>query len=110
MPRLRYKIEAGDFKPEDFKDGEWGGCDALVLTSIVRDGKPAHQGGISFLTVTADGVGAIGQEIPEISATELFSVWSKMALDLSNSNLSDGLRGIAEQAFEATRELILKSR
>jgi hypothetical protein len=72
---LKYTVELkpGGYTAEELKQSGDGGADALVIVSIVRGGKPAHSGPVSFAVITADSVGYDGGDAPEIPVTELFS-------------------------------------
>jgi len=60
---LRWKFEKGDFAKAELKAGDYGGTDAAVLISILREDvdQPFH-GAKSFLTWSVDG--ATGKAIP----------------------------------------------
>ena len=109
---LKYKVsfKQGGFVEEDIAPDDEGGADALVLISIMRNGKPAHSGPVSFLIFTADSVGyqegKDGEEgeVPEIPDTELFTAMSMMARGLSESKIPEWQRAIARTTFEAVRD------
>lgn len=109
---LRYKI---DFKPggytaEELKQSGDGGADAVVIVSIMRGGRPAHSGSVSFAVVTADSVGyEEGGDVPEIPVTELYQAMTMLAHRISQDPAApQWQREICNATIEATRDVVAR--
>lgn len=84
---LKYNVDLkpGGHDPEEIKAEGVGGADAVVIVSIMRDGRPPHSGPISYAVLTADSVGYEGGDVPEIPDTELFQALTMMAEKVGQS-------------------------
>ena len=107
---LRYKV---DFKPggytaEELRQSGDGGADAVVIVSIMRGGKPAHTGSVSFAVLTADSVGyEEGKDVPDIPVTELYQAMTMLAHRISQDpDAPQWQRDICEATVEATRNVV----
>jgi hypothetical protein len=80
-----------------------GAADAIILISIVRDGKKAHDGAVSFSTVSEDGQNR-NMPIPD---TELFSAWASLAHSLYEGGfILDWQKEIVKKAVENVRMIM----
>ena len=111
---LKYKIEIeqnkdGFTKEEIIKDGQdFGGCDALMLVSILRDNKEPHNGAKSMVFVTRDGSKDREEEIPN---TEVFQIMHHLArYSMDQVDLPQWQRDIAKETHEKIKETVLSKR
>lgn len=107
---VKYKLETGSFEGEDLKKEGAGGCDALVLCSIMREGKEPHEGPVSFAFFSVDGRehGPINQA-PSITDEQLFEVWASLAHVISEKTCLTWQREIASQVLNTVRSLLAAS-
>lgn len=110
--RLMYKLSCGEFTKEYITEKDQqegipnkigiGGCDALVLVSIIRDAQP-HNGAKSFARISVDGY--TGEACPD---TEVFQAFSAMAEALSeSSNIPEWQKEIATDVFRKIKNKII---
>jgi hypothetical protein len=98
---VSYQIEHGHFSKADLTRLKRGGCDAVIIHSLLypRDGSRSE------LILSSDGNGK------EISDEEMFKSWISMAKRLSESEtLHPGKRNMADVVFNMIRDLILMER
>jgi hypothetical protein len=105
---LKYHIEikpGGYTREEALAEGA-GAADAIVVVSIMRDGRPPHQGDVSFCAYSVDSVGADSCETaPSIPDTEMFSAVSMLCKKLGESpDVLDWQREAAKELFETAKE------
>lgn len=99
---LAYRIETSKEHPprtaEELLEEKLGGCDAIILHSILfRD-----DGGRSEARLSLDG--RTGEDL---SADELFKSWTAMAGDLAlDERLGESRRVLAGMVFEVMRTVI----
>jgi len=105
---VRYTVETGGFEKEELRKAGDGGCDALILCSIVREGNDPHEGGVSFCWFNIDGrEHGPAEDALEIPGTQLFQAWSLWAKDLSErEDLPLWQRKILQNAFDDVRMYI----
>lgn len=105
---IKYVVESGQFTREELVEEGAGGCDAIIIISIMRDHKPAHSGPLSVKISSLDGVPVDGKDLadmPDIPITEMFVVWSMIAKSIAESDESpEWQRAIASQTFTDIRE------
>lgn len=107
---LKYHVEfrVGGFEPNEIRAEGAGGADAVVIVSIVRNGKPPHNGPVSFAILSADSVGYDGGDVAEIPDTELFQAMTAMAGRLSESaTVLQWQRDLSGALVEAARERVV---
>jgi len=102
---VKYSVQTGEFTGEQLEEEGAGGCDALLMVSIMRDGKHAHDGPMSVRYFSVDGTyGKPLEETPQIPNTELFTIMTMIAKDLSeDESLPDWQRDTARRTFEEVR-------
>jgi hypothetical protein len=106
---VKYKLDAGSFSKEELEKDGAGGCDALVLCSIVREGNDPHEGGISFAIFSVDGRnGGPLNQAPSVPDTQLFEVWLSMAHVVSETLVPAWQQELAESVVKAARSLLAK--
>ena len=94
---VAYNIEHGKFTPEELKAQEMGGCDAVIVHSIVYP----KDGSRSELILCS---GADGKPLDDL---EMFKSWVSMAHQLSQSKEIGGEpRELTKLVFEAVRAMI----
>ena len=105
---VKYVVHAGEFAREQLEEEGAGGCDALLLVSLMRGGKHAHDGPLSVAYFSVDGTyGKPLESTPQIPNTELFTIMTTMAKDLSeDESLPDWMRSIARKTFEGARDRV----
>jgi hypothetical protein len=108
---LKYNVElrAGGFTPEELKAEGVGGADAVVIVSIVRDGRPPHSGAVSFAVLSADSVGYDGGDVPEIPVTEMFQVMTMLCNRIEqDESAPQWQRVISTNVLESVRDVLAK--
>ena len=107
---LRYKIDLkpGGYTAEELKQSGDGGADAVVIVSIMRDGRPPHSGSVSFAVRSADSVGyEEGKSASEIPVTELYQAMTMLAHRISQDPAApQWQRDICNATVEATRQTL----
>ena len=107
MLKYTVNLKPGGFTAEELKASGDGGADAVVIVSIVRDGKPAHTGAVSFAVLSADIVGYQGGEVPGIPVTELYQVMTMLAAQISDDTTAPTWqRNICADVMEKTRAIV----
>lgn len=98
--RLDHKKEG--FTREFLEEHGLGGCDAMLIFSIIRENKTCepHVGSKSIGILSMDGRN--GEEIP---MTEMFQVFSHLAKYISENAIKDSFsHQLTSAAFEGIRE------
>lgn len=106
---LKYSIDfkPGGFSEDEVKESGCGGCDALLLVSINRDGLPAHSGAVSYRIVSVDSTVNTKEGLLEpIPDTEVFQIMSVMAHELMSKNIPDWQRKIASWVFRTVKSVM----
>lgn len=86
---------------EEIREKKRGGCDAVVLHSILFQ----EDGGRSEVIVSMDG--RTGEQLP---AVELFKSWAMMTFTLSkDERLSEAKRGFCASVHEAIAQALRKA-
>jgi hypothetical protein len=107
MLRYDVKLKPGGYTAEELKQDGAGGADAIVIASIVRDGRPPHSGPLSVVIMSVDSVGYQEGDYPDIPDTELFIVMTMMADKLSKSEaLPAWQKALAVDMFEQVQTLM----
>lgn len=85
------------------KDGSIGAADALILINILREGKKAHDGSVSFSYMSFDGQhGEIPIKVPN---SEIFAAWSALGKSLlDGGGLNKWQNDVLKTAFESVRK------
>lgn len=97
--KYRFSAEAGAFTKDEI--GPDGGCDALILGSIISP----EDGGFSAAWLGVDGRSG---EVTPLDALEMFKAWALLSAELMDADeLPANLRAIARKAHEATRAHVL---
>jgi hypothetical protein len=100
---LKYMVERGQWTREELAGA--GGCDAMVLVSILRGPEP-HSGANSIAFLHVDGYSA---DAPPM--TEVFQVFVHLAHQLAESDeLPRWQRELAQQTFDTAQAVILRDR
>lgn len=99
---IAYKVETPKEHPprtpDELRDADLGGCDAIIIHSILF----RADGSRSEAIVTKDG--RTGDELP---VDELFKSWAMLAHGLSqDKDLGEGRRLLAEMVHEILREIV----
>ncbi len=99
--KTRYKLEpeAGEFTAEEIREGGIGGCDALVLYSLIFP----EDGSYSQTFFSFDGRTGGGP----VNSNDLWKIWSLMTKNLIDrkDDLSVAKYSIAEGTWELIKEL-----
>ena len=94
---IKYKIEEGLFRKDDINSSEFGGCDAMIIHSLMfpEDGS---RGEIIF------GIGQYGKDLENI---EFFKSWSGMAKNISEmTDIPMWQRMMATRVFQDVKHII----
>lgn len=84
-----------------------GGADALMIVSILRGGKKAHDGSFSAAFKTIDGQNG-GSAIPN---TELFSVFSMLANHLAScGDVLPWQKELCEDVFDVIKQVVVTNK
>lgn len=98
--RLEYNLDG--MTKEELLEKNLGGCDAIVVISVVRP----SDGSLSTVIASLDG--NTSEEMP---GDELFKAWIMMAKKLSESKtLGPNKKLFATQTFETIREIIMSKK
>ncbi len=105
------KIETGVFLKKELVEAGVGGCDALVVASIIRGndtGEP-HEGPKSIAVFSWDGRDPTREQ--EIPPSELFQVMLHLCHMIANDGEAPNWqRELCETTFEAARSIITGKR
>ncbi|WP_394824965.1 hypothetical protein [Pendulispora albinea] len=102
--RIKYTVERGNFTQEELRAMRAGGCDALVLASILRGGAVPQQESSSVALLSLDG--SSGENV---IATDLFLIFSHLASMLAkHEELPSWQRAVAHDTFAQVRENVLR--
>lgn len=105
---LKYSInfKPGGFSKEEIKKSGCGGCDALLLVSINRNGLPAHSGDVSYRIMTADSTVSPNEQLQPVPDTEVFQIMSVIAHQLMTKDIPDWQRKIASWVFRTVKNVM----
>lgn len=107
MLRYRVDLKPGGYTKEELTASGDGGADAVVIVSIMRDGKSPHSGPKSFAVLSADSVGYDGGDVPDIPVTEMYQVMTMLCQRIAETpSAPQWQREIAEATVEATRGVL----
>lgn len=108
MLQYRVDFKPGGFTAEEVRQNGAGSADAVVIVSIMRGGKPAHSGSVSFGIVTADSVGyEENKPVPEIPITELYQAMTMLAHSVSEDETAPlWQRAICHHVMDETRRCV----
>jgi len=99
--KVSYALEPGEFTKAKLAELGRGGCDAIILHSLIYPG----DGSRSEAILSLDGEGK------ELTGEEIFKSWVALAHTLSQAeDLGLVKRALAYQVFEAVRDAILEAR
>lgn len=101
---LRYDLQfqKGSFTDSELEAKGLGGCDALIVTSIIRNnntGEP-HEGSKSIAFFTVDG----RPNHPQIPNTEFFQAFSHMAHAIKDMNCPEWQKKIAQDTHDGVKK------
>jgi len=100
--KLKYDVRPGDYNSEELKDAGVGGCDGLLIYSIIYP----DDGGMSIEIVSIDG-----RTDKALNANEIFKCWAMTASALKDDEtLSKGKRALLKATHEIIRETIAGSK
>ena len=109
MYALKYSISCDTNNGEGFtqeeilESGDFGGADALMLISIIREGKKAHDGGVSIKIMSLDGQ----NDKNPIPDTELFHIWNSLCIRIIESpDTSFFQKQIAQETIDSVRAFV----
>ena len=98
---IKYAVEEGQFTKEELKNGDFGGCDAIIIHSLIYP----EDGSRSEIIFTADGKGSA------LPSLEVFKSWVMLASHLANAeDLSAEKKELCSMIFETVRGAILSAR
>lgn len=95
---IRYRIDRGEFTREELNKDDAGGCDALVLISIMG-GRPGQW--LSQMVMGFDGrLPATDGRPAELDSTQLFKAWVMLTKRLGEMpDLHESKREFCQQVF-----------
>lgn len=100
--KIGYRVVTGEKTREELRAADLGGCDALIVHSIIF----TDDGGLSYQLVTHDG-----RTDDDLGVDEVFKAWMFMAKRLADDpTLGEGRRALARLVFEEVRTAILRAR
>lgn len=97
--KIKYDFEIGDFTKKELNETGSGGCDAVILHSILFD----ESGASSYCIIDKDG--RTNKPLPSM---EVFKAWVMMASELGDDeDLPEHERQFCRDVVESIRSVIL---
>ncbi len=101
---IRYNIEQGDFSKEELEAEGLGGCDALLLASILRE----PNGGLNVAWCSVDGQQPAKDKIPD---RELFHIIFMLMSKIEDSvELEEWQRSTLQTYCETIKKIMTELR
>lgn len=91
--KVKYDFEFGDFSKDEIMKNGSGGCEAVIVHSILYP----EDGSYSHLLISKDG-----RNQGELDGNELFKAWMMMGATIAkNKTMSEGKRDFCQTVVDA---------
>lgn len=100
---VRYKMDLGAYTAAELREGQFGGCDQILVCSYVE----GSDGSGSYMWISSGGK----ERRVEMDADRQFKCWMMLAKELADDErLGPGRRKFCGEIFELVRQIVLETR